>query len=100
MLLTKFHAYLAIELRVITIDTQMASGHLRIFAIYLHIETGISKSFKLLAIIVSTLHGVVLPMICAKKLLIFEEAKYLKMHFSTLTLKSQRSFRGHYTFMT
>ena len=26
--------------------------------------------------------------------------KYLKMHFSTLTLKSKRSFRGHDTFIT
>ena len=49
MLPTKFHANRAIEPGVITIDTLIASGHLSIFAIYLQIETGISKSFKVLA---------------------------------------------------
>ena len=33
-------------------------------------------------------------------LLISEKAKVFKMHFSNLTLKGQRSFRGHGTFMT
>ena len=44
----------------------IASGHLPIFAIYLHIETGISKSYKVPAILFGTLHDDVLPMICAK----------------------------------
>ena len=67
----------AIEPRVITVDTQIASGHLSIFAVYLHIETGISESFKVPAILFGTLHGDVLLMICAKKK-IFEEAKVFK----------------------
>ena len=57
---SKFQVNRAIEPRVITVDTQIASGHLSIFVIYLHIENDISKSFK------GTLHGDVLPMTRAK----------------------------------
>ena len=49
-----------------TVDTQTASGHLNLFARHLHIETGISKSFKVPAIIFGTVHGDTLLMICAK----------------------------------
>ena len=59
---TKFHINRDIELRVITVETQIASEHLTIFAIYLHIE----KSFKVPAILFGTLHGDVSPMICDK----------------------------------
>ena len=48
---TKFHVNQAIEPGIITVDTQIASGHLIILAIYLHIETGISKFFKMSAIL-------------------------------------------------
>ena len=86
---TKFYANRVIEPREIAVDTQIASGHLVIFAIYLYIETGILKSFKVPAILFGTLHGDILPMICAKYW-IFEEAKYLKMLF----------FKGHSEVMT
>ena len=43
---TKCHVNWAIEPGVLTVDAQIVSWHLIIFAIYLHIETGISKSFK------------------------------------------------------
>ena len=55
----KFHVDRVIESRI-TVDTQIASGHLSIFAIYLRIDTGISKSFKVPAILFGTLHGDVL----------------------------------------
>ena len=63
---TKLYANRAIEPRVITVNTQIASGELIIFAIYLHIETGIWKSINVPAIFFGALHGDVLPMICAK----------------------------------
>ena len=68
------------RVRVITVDTQIASGHLSIFTIYLHIETGMLKSYKVPAILFGTLHGDVLPMICAKYRLFSGTQKYLKMH--------------------
>ena len=40
---TNFHVNRAIEPIVITVDTEIASGHLLIFAIGLNIEIGISK---------------------------------------------------------
>ena len=40
-----------------TVDIKIASGYLSIFAIYLHIETDISKSLKVPAILFDTLHG-------------------------------------------
>ena len=80
--------------RVITVDTRIAPGHVIIFAIYTHTETNISKSFKVSAILFGTLHGDVLPMICAKYCCISRRQKHLKMHFATSTLKGQRSFRG------
>ena len=89
---TKFHVNQPIEPRVITVDTQIASGHLNIFAIYLHIETGISKSYKVPAILFGTIHGDVLRMICAKHCWFSRRRKYLKMCFSTSNLKGQRSW--------
>ena len=62
----KLNVNRSIEHRVITSDTQLASGHLIIFAIYLPVETGISRSFEVPAILFDTLYGDVLPMICAK----------------------------------
>ena len=58
---TKFPVNRAIEPRVITVHTQIAAGHLIIFAIYLHIETGITTSFEVPVILFGTLHGDVLP---------------------------------------
>ena len=59
---TKFHINRTIEPRVVTVHTQIASGHLSIFVIYLHIDTDISKSFK----VPGDSFWHVLPMICAK----------------------------------
>ena len=58
------------------------------------------KKFKVPATLFGTLHGDVLPMICAKCCWFWRGQTYFKMHFSNLTLKGQRSFRGHDTFMT
>ena len=63
---TEFHVDRVIDPRVISVDTQIASGHLIIFAIYLQIGAGISKSFKEPAFLFGRLHDDVLPMICAK----------------------------------
>ena len=63
---TKFHVNWAIEPRVLTVDAQIASWHLIIFAIYLHIETGISKSFEVPVFLFGTLHSNILYMICGK----------------------------------
>ena len=93
---TKFHVNRAIEPREITVDTQIALGHVSIFAIYLHIETNISKSFKVIAILFGTIHVDVLRMIYAN-CWFWRWQTYFKMHFSTLNLKGQRSFRGHDT---
>ena len=62
-----------------------------------HRNRGVSKSSS--AISFGTLHGDALPMIYAKYCLFSRRQKYLKMHLSALTLKGQRSFRGHDTFM-
>ena len=78
---TKFHVNRVIELSVITVDTQIAPGHLIISVIYLHIETRISKSFGEPAILFGTLHGDVLPVICAKYCLFSRREKYLKCIF-------------------
>ena len=39
---------------IITVDTQIASGQLLIFAIYIHTETDISKSLNMPAILAHT----------------------------------------------
>ena len=65
---TKFQVNRALEPRVITVDTQITSGHLSIFASYLHNahRNRYPEKFKVSAILFGTLHGDVLPMICAK----------------------------------
>ena len=63
---TKFHVNRAIEPRVIVVDTQIASAHLLIFAIYLHIEAGISKRFSMPAILFDINDGDVSLVICVK----------------------------------
>ena len=57
------------------------------------------KVLEVPAILFGTLHGDVLPMSCANIADFGGDKKYLRMHFSTSTLKGQRSFRGHDTFM-
>ena len=87
---TKCHVNRALEPRIITVDTQNASGHLVIFPFYIHIETD-SRSFKVPAILLGTLYGDVLPIVgktwwcftydLCQLSLIFEEAKVLKRIF-------------------
>ena len=76
----------------ITVNTQIAPGHVVIFAIYLHSENGIWKSLEMPAILFGTLHahGDVLPMICAKYFWFWRRQEVLRMQFSTSTLKGQR----------
>ena len=53
---TKFHVSKAIEPRVFTVDTQIALGHLNIFAIYLHIKP-VSRKVLNARPFFGTLHG-------------------------------------------
>ena len=95
---TKFHVNGAIEPRVIAVDTRIASGHLTFFAIYLHIKTGISKSFKVPAILFGTLNNDVLPMICAKYCWFLRRQKYLKIHFFNFDLESSKVIQKSWHF--
>ena len=96
---TKFHVNRAIEPRVIIVDTQIASAHFLTFAICLHIETGISKSFICPPFFAAHPWWCFTRNLC-QILLIFEEANEFKSAVFTLTLKGQRSFRDHNTSMT
>ena len=94
---TKFHINWAIEPKAITVHTQIASGHLSIFAIC----TSKPVSWKVLKCPPFFLaYVMVMFTICAKYCWFSSKQKYLKNVFSTLNLKGQRSFRVHDTFIT
>ena len=80
---TKFHANRTVQPRVITVDTQISSGHLIIFAVYLHIKTSIFKSLEVPDILFGTIYGDVSLVICYKRCCFLSRQKYLKMRSST-----------------